>query len=241
MKINTSGRVCEVYDLGLVDYEPAWRLQEQLADQIGRGERPPVLLLLEHSHTYTFGRQGKKENLLWDTNELERRSVQVFWVDRGGDVTYHGPGQLVGYPLLPVSIQTTGDAIKVDSMGYIRKLEQALVQALKALGIEAQTKAGMTGIWTPGNKSTPPEKVAAIGVKVDSRGISRHGFAINVNPDMSYWQGIIGCGLAGYQATSLAQLLDPAPTMDTVKKAVIAAMGDTFDYQMEPASNLHLG
>lgn len=230
-------QICDVYDLGLVDYEPAWRLQEKLADQIGRGERPPALLLLEHPHTYTFGRQGKQENLLWDASELERRGVQVFWVDRGGDVTYHGPGQLVGYPLLPVSVQKNGDTTRVDSMGYIRNLERALVQALKALGIEAQTKAGMTGIWTPGNKSAPPEKVAAIGVKVDSRGISRHGFAINVNPDMSYWQGIIGCGLAGYQATSLAQLLESTPTMETVKTAVTQALGEVFGFRMEIKSS----
>jgi lipoate-protein ligase B len=229
-------QTCQVYNLGLIDYEPAWRLQEKLAEQIGRGERPPALLLLEHPHTYTFGRQGKAEHLLWNTAELERRGVQVFWVDRGGDVTYHGPGQLVGYPLLPVVVQSDGETTKIDSMGYIRKLERVLVQALQALGVRAQTTPGMTGIWTPGDLGLRPEKVAAIGVKVDSRGISRHGFAINVAPDMSYWQGIIGCGLAGYQATSLAQLVSPVPSMEEVKDAVVLALGDVFRYRMEGIS-----
>lgn len=231
-----SEQICHVYNLGLIDYEAAWQLQEKLAEEIGRGERPPTLLLLEHPHTYTFGRQGKQENLLWDASELERRGVKVFWVDRGGDVTYHGPGQLVGYPLLPVAVQETGETKKIDSMGYIRKLEQALVQALQSLGVSAQTTPGMTGIWTPGDSGRRPEKVAAIGVKVDSRGISRHGFAINVAPDMSYWQGIIGCGLAGYTATSLAQLLDPAPDMETVMTVVIQALGQMFGYAMEWSS-----
>lgn len=226
-------QTCHVYDLGLIEYEPAWQLQEKLAEEIWRGKRPPALLLLEHPHTYTFGRQGKPENLLWDASELARRGVKVFWVDRGGDVTYHGPGQLVGYPLLPVTTRTEGETIKIDSMGYIRKLEMALVQALKTLGVPAQTTPGMTGIWTPGSQEDRLEKVAAIGVKVDSRGISRHGFAINVAPDMSYWQGIIGCGLAGYQATSLAQLLVPAPEMDEVKKAVTQALGEAFELKME--------
>jgi lipoate-protein ligase B len=225
-------KICLVYDLGLIGYEPAWRLQEKLAEKIGNGEQPPTLLLLEHPHVYTFGRQGKQENLLWDKAELERRGVQVFWVDRGGDVTYHGPGQLVGYPLLPVAAQKNGEITRIDSMGYIRTLEQSLVHALQALGIAARTEPGMTGIWAPGIPGARSEKVAAIGVKIDSRGISRHGFAINVSPDMTYWQGIIGCGLAGYTATSISQLLDPPPSMEKVKSAVMQALGESFGYQM---------
>ncbi len=94
--------LCHVHDLGLMDYQPAWDLQNRLAAEIARSERPPTLLLLEHPHTYTFGRRGQAENLLWDENQLKARGVSVHWVDRGGDVTYHGPGQLVGYPLVPL-------------------------------------------------------------------------------------------------------------------------------------------
>ncbi len=235
--------ICEVHHLGLIDYERAWRLQETLAGEIASGNRPPTLLLLEHPHTYTFGRRGNIENLIWDNAELERRGIRVHWVDRGGDVTYHGPGQLVGYPLLPLSIgglqlqagQDSAHLPQADYVGYVRRLEQTLIIALAEFGITAGRQPGMTGVWIePAAQGQLPAKIAAIGVKVDARGISRHGFALNVNPEMDYWQGIVGCGLKGYPVTSLAELLASPPSMDEVMAQVCAAFGKVFEYEMKP-------
>jgi lipoyl(octanoyl) transferase len=261
-------RQCIVHWLGMVPYELAWQLQADLAAEIASGERPATLLLLEHPHTYTFGRRGQAHNLLWDEAELLQRGISVHWVDRGGDVTYHGPGQLVGYPLLPLapgglhvgaeqgSAHGTGVRLpRADYVGYLRRLERTLIEALDPFGITGIQVDGLTGVWvgnenknqktngeaqrSEGNRNGEIAKIASIGVKVDVKGISRHGFAINVDPDMSYWEGIIGCGLEGYEETSLAELLDSAPNMQLVIQAVIASFGDHFDYRMveQPLDN----
>lgn len=237
-------RLCAVHCLGMVDYEQAWRLQEQYAAEIAARTRPPTLLLLEHPHTYTFGRRGDAANLLWDEAERARRGVSVHWVDRGGDVTYHGPGQLVGYPLLPLGalVKSNGDKsahiLQADYVGYIRKLEKTLIAALARLGVRGIQIDGLTGVWVARNlefriSNFELAKVAAIGVKVDAHGISRHGFALNVDADMNYWQGIVGCGLKDHAVTSLAQLLPCAPPMETAISAVIHAFGETFDFDMQ--------
>ena len=249
---------CLVFELGLVPYAQAWQLQNDLAARIAAGDHPPVLLLLEHPHTYTFGRRGQTQHLLWDESELACRGIETHWVDRGGDVTYHGPGQLVGYPLLPLSIaglqaasSGTGHIPQADYVGYVRKLEEVLIRTLGQLGVTAHRISGMTGVWAPQVGATPIHeslspstghaKVAAIGVKVDARGITRHGFALNVAPDMSYWQGIIACGLQGAAITSLAQQLPVAPAMTQVRAAVTQAFGDVFAYQMvSPAETKHI-
>src|SRR5689334_18075435 len=212
---------CEVLDLGLIEYETAWKLQDQYATEIAEGKRPPTLLLLEHPHVYTFGRRGKQENLLWGAEQLKEKGISIHWVDRGGDVTYHGPGQLVGYPLLPLGKLNADHKLpKVDYVGYVRKLEKMLIAALVELGLGAGQRAGKTGVWIqpdvysrcvsckPEDREKPA-KIAAIGVKVDARGVSRHGFALNVNPDMEYWDGIIPCGLQNEPVVSLADLLSP--------------------------------
>lgn len=234
---------CEVHHLGRMDYQQAWQLQGGLAAEIARGERPPSLLLLEHPHTYTFGSKGRRENLLWDEAEQERRGVQLYWVDRGGDVTYHGPGQLVGYPLLPLApgglVQQAQNGKprlpQADYVGYLRRLEESLIVALGTLGVTGERVEGLTGVWVRPEASQPPAKIAAIGVKVDAHGISRHGFALNIDPDMSYWQGIVGCGLKDHAVTSLAALVDSPPTLQQVSEAVIAALGEVFGYQMSKA------
>ena len=234
---------CLVEILGLMAYKEAWQLQEHLSAEIAKGKRPATLLLLEHPHTYTFGRRGHAENLLWDAAELRRRGVSVHWVDRGGDVTYHGPGQLVGYPLLKLSPEglTPGEGAanlpKADYVGYLRKLEEVLILALERFDVDARRIPGLTGVWTNALGSEQPAKIAAIGVKVDARGVTRHGFALNVNPDMSYWQGIIGCGLKDAQETSLAELCDPCPTVEQVTQEVIRGFGNVFGLQMVPVSS----
>lgn len=222
---------CHVRCLGLVPYQQAWDLQAKLAGQIAAGEIPATLLLLEHPHTITFGRSGKAANLLWSEAELEQRHVQMFWVDRGGDVTYHGPGQLVGYPLMPLNTRGLVNAQlpepeaipRADYIGYLRKLEQVLILALHQFGLTGERITNLTGVWV--NRS----KIAAIGVKVDAHGITHHGFALNVAPDMSFWDGIIGCGLSGYSVVSMADLLATPPPMQQVRQAIISAFEDVFD------------
>jgi lipoyl(octanoyl) transferase len=252
----------KVLDLGLIDYERAWKLQEEYAAEIAAGKRGPTLLLLEHPHVYTFGRKGHAENLLLGQQQLQERGVAVHWVDRGGDVTYHGPGQLVGYPLLPLgrpSLQPEraempadartgaitaeeGRIPQADYVGYIRKLEQVLIATLAGFGLAGGQMPGMTGVWIQADVASrcprcrpedrqKPAKIAAIGVKVDAQGISRHGFALNVKPDMSYWDGIVACGLAGYPVVSMADLLQDAPDMQTVKDEVCAAFEEFFGWQ----------
>ena len=233
-----------VEDLGLIEYEKAWKLQDKYAAEIAAGARPPTLLLLEHPHVYTFGRRGQEENLLWNQTELEEKHVAVHWVDRGGDVTYHGPGQLVGYPLIPLGQVNSEDKIPhADYVGYVRKLEKTLIVALAHLGLVAGQRSGKTGVWIqadvwsrcprcrPEDKQKPA-KIAAIGVKVDARGVTRHGFALNVNMDMSYWDGIIACGLADEPVASLADLLEPVPDMGQVKREVVSAFGEVFGYEV---------
>ena len=237
-----------VEDLGLIEYETAWKLQDQYAAEIAEGKRPPTLLLLEHPHVYTFGRRGRQENLLWGEEQLKDKGIETHWVDRGGDVTYHGPGQLVGYPLLqlgsphpqPLSHVERGARIPdADYVGYVRKLEKVIITALARLGLVAGQRSGLTGVWIQADvhsrcpRCSPedrrkPAKIAAIGVKVDARGVSRHGFALNVDPNMEYWDGIIACGLQDEPVVSLADLFSDPPSMEQVKAEVVKAFDEVF-------------
>ena len=228
--------LCQIHDLGSIAYQAAWELQTRLAAEIARAERPASLLLLEHPHTFTFGRRGDASNLLWSPQELEQRGVSVHWVDRGGDVTYHGPGQLVGYPLLKLE--------GTDHVGYVRSLERMLITTLARLGLVSGQMSGKTGVWVQADVASrcprcspqdrqKPAKIAAIGVKVDAQGVTRHGFALNVDPQMEYFEGIIPCGIREYPVVSLADLLPAAPPMPDVKRAVAHAFGEAFGYEMQ--------
>jgi lipoyl(octanoyl) transferase len=240
-----SGPICHVHWLGLTPYHVAWELQERWAAEIAAHHRPPSLLLLEHPHTFTLGRRGDEANLLWSPEQLAHMGVKVHWVDRGGDATYHGPGQLVGYPLLPLGrVSPQGQLPRADYVGYIRRLEEMLIMALARLGLGAGQRPGLTGVWVqpdvasrcprcPPSARRAPSKIAAIGVKVDAQGISRHGFALNVDPDMTYWDGIIACGLVGQPVVSLAGVLDPVPAMARVGEEVTVAFGGTFGFTLE--------
>jgi lipoate-protein ligase B len=245
--------ICHVHDLGLMEYQQAWDLQNRFAAEIARGERPPTLLLVEHPHTYTFGRRGDAANMLWDEDTLRERDIAVHWVDRGGDITYHGPGQLVGYPLIPLtglrSLQTSEmQNLEIlqsfDYVGYLRSLEKMLIAALATFGLVAGQLNGKTGVWVQADvysrcaRCRPedrqkPAKLAAIGVKVDAAGITRHGFALNVNPDLSYFDGIVPCGIPDYPVVALADLLTPTPAMDAVKREVLRAFAGTFGYELD--------
>jgi lipoate-protein ligase B len=258
----------EVLDLGLMEYERAWKLQEDYAREIAEGKRPPTLLLLEHPHVYTFGRRGKQENLLWGESQLKEKGIAIHWVDRGGDVTYHGPGQLVGYPLIPLTPSPLPQGRcavsqgergwgegepripQADYVGYVRKLEKTLIVALARLGLAAGQRPGLTGVWIQADVHSrcprckpedrqKPAKIAAIGVKVDARGISRHGFALNVNPDMEYWEGIIACGLQAEPVVSLADLFPATPSMERVKEEVVNAFNEVFQVEVKKQASSH--
>lgn len=238
----------EVLDLEMMEYEQAWKLQEEYAREIAEGTRPPTLLLLEHPHVYTFGRRGKQENLLWGESQLKEKGIAIHWVDRGGDATYHGPGQLVGYPLLPLGQVNSDNRLPpADYVGYVRKLEETLIAALARLGLAAGQRPGLTGVWIQADVHSrcprckpedrkKPAKIAAIGVKVDARGVSRHGFALNISPEMEYWDGIIACGLQDEPVVSLADLFPEPPSMGGVKKEVIGAFGEIFGFEVNELS-----
>lgn len=236
---------CVVHRLGRLPYAEAWELQKQLAARRAAGEIADTLLLLEHPHTYTFGRTGHAENLLLDEAELRARGIDVYWADRGGDITYHGPGQLVGYPILKLGTPSAenGRLPQADYVGYVRRIEEVLIRVCARFGLVAGQVSGLTGVWVqpdvasrcphcPPAARLAPSKIAAIGVKVDARGVSQHGFALNVNPAMDYFNGIIGCGLKDHAAIALADLLDEPPPMSVVMDEVVAQFGKVFERKM---------
>ncbi len=200
----------------MTSYHDAWDLQRRLVAEIASGQSPETLLLLEHPHTYTIGRRGGHEHLLASTEELRDRGAVVVETDRGGDITYHGPGQVVGYPLLDLRRRTGGDIHL-----YLRLLEEALIRVLAEYGLPGEREPEYTGVWCEG------AKVAAIGVRV-SRGITMHGFAFNIETDMSYFHLIVPCGIHGRRVTSLKQLLGRALPMPDVLEAVERNLAEVF-------------
>ena len=208
--------------LGTIDYQAAWDLQRRLTAQRGAGEIPDVCLLLEHPHTYTLGRKGKREHILLTPRQLKRRGIAVYDVDRGGDVTYHGPEQLVGYPILQLP------AHRLDYVRYIRDVERALLLAVRDLGVDAELKEGFSGVWV-GN-----DKICAIGVKVDARGVTSHGFALNVNTDLEYFGHIIPCGITDKGVTSLQAVLGRRVSMRRAGDAAVRRLAEVFD--LEPGT-----
>ncbi|HRE46259.1 MAG TPA: lipoyl(octanoyl) transferase LipB [Aggregatilineales bacterium] len=209
----------QVIDLGRMAYAEAWALQRDYAAQRGADVIPNTLLFVEHPHTYTLGTKGDAANILLSPAALAARGITVHQVDRGGDVTYHGLGQLVGYPIL--KLPPGGDGLHADVVGYVRWLESILITALASFGIHGQRLAGYTGVWV--EQRGELAKIAAIGVRVTTRRVTMHGFALNVDPDLSYFQGIVPCGISDKPVTSLAALLEQPPTL-TAAAAVVAAI-----------------
>ena len=207
--------------LGVVDYAAALELQRELVEARRSGTIPDTLLLLEHPPVITLGvkTRGKPTNVVASPDELARQGVEVFETGRGGDVTYHGPGQLVGYPILDLSPH------RRDVHRYVRDLEEALIRAVGAFGIEAHRVSGLTGIWAGSPRRE--EKLGAIGVRI-SRWITSHGFALNVAPDLRHFQLIVPCGIADRGVTSMEQLLGRPVPMTDVEDAVAGAMAEVF-------------
>jgi lipoyl(octanoyl) transferase len=219
---------CEVWQMGRVPYAEAWELQNRLADERDGVDR---LLLLEHPHTYTLGSSARDEHLLLSPDQLERLGIEVFRVDRGGDITYHGPGQLVGYPIMKLG----RDTLRADFVGYIRKLERVIMLTLADYGIRAKPIKGLTGVWVTSPSGESPEgeaKIAALGVRINVRAVTKHGFALNLNTDLSYFDGIIPCGIPDKGVTSLATLLGTPVDQTHVTRRLIEHFGMVFEREM---------
>jgi lipoyl(octanoyl) transferase len=214
----------DVRRLGPVPYEEAWALQNRLADGRRAGIVPDTLILLEHPHTYTIGRRGNRDHVYLSEEELTRRGITCLEVDRGGDVTYHGPGQLVGYLILDLGPQA-------DVGRYLRNLESCLIDVLADFGIAAGRSDGYTGVWL-GDR-----KIAAIGVKV-SQGVTTHGFALNVSTDLSLFTHILACGIPDKGVTSMAVELGRAPAMNDVEDAVATHFSKRFVLMESRAANV---
>jgi lipoyl(octanoyl) transferase len=218
-ELQSESRVCHIIRAGTIDYMAAWEWQRQLAAQRSSGAIGDTLLLLQHPHTYTLGRATKAGHLLVEVEALAAQGVALVESDRGGDITYHGPGQVVGYPILKLS-RHGGDVLR-----YLRMLEETIIVALAGYGITADRAAGLTGVWVGS------AKIAAIGVKLSASGVTQHGFALNVATDLRYFQQIIPCGIAGRSVTSLAQLLGAALPQTEVEQRVMAAFGQVFEVE----------
>ena len=211
---------CEVRDLGRMGYARAFALQTDLVERRKRGEVSDQLLFVEHPHVVTMGRNGNMENVLASPDILERAGIELHHTDRGGDVTYHGPGQIVGYPIFDLR------EWKRDVVAYVRALEQVLIEALADFGIGAGRMQGATGVWVDG------AKVAAIGVHI-SRWITSHGFALNLDTDLDYFKYIVPCGLT--QPVTSLRALGCEASRAAVTMSVAAAFGRVFDRDVRGA------
>jgi len=230
-----------VVQLGTLDYAEGLRLQQKLVGLRKTGQIGDVLLLLEHTPVITLGRNAKSANVLASTEMLAARGVEVFECDRGGDVTFHGPGQLVGYPILdlrqhdlrrcgadtPVR-ETVGARKTLGVVDYVRRLEEVLIRTCGDFGIPAQPIAGLTGVWT---ESEPSAKIAAIGVHI-SRSVTSHGFALNVNTDLSCFNLIVPCGIPAKPVTSMQKELGLELDLNDVAQSVSRNFGSVFGSQM---------
>ena len=211
-------RILDYQDLSVVDYKAAWDLQHKLFDQRRKGEINDTLLLLEHPNTYTLGKVANKNNLIGSEDFLKENNFSVYNIDRGGDITYHGPGQIVGYPIIDLS------KWKKDTHLYLRNLEEVIINTCSDFGLFAGRKKGLTGVWIN------DRKICAIGIKV-SRWITMHGFAFNVNPDLSLFKGIIPCGIKDKEVTSLQKELNDNFDIQKIKDKIVDNFINLFNYE----------
>jgi lipoyl(octanoyl) transferase len=230
--VQNFNKTCLVADLGLLDYEQACVLQRRLVAARKAGLLPDVLLLCQHPHVITLGRRAKREHLLGSARLLTERGVAICESDRGGDVTYHGPGQLVGYPILNLA------GLRKDVMWYLQQLEEVMIGASADFGIPARRLAGKTGVWVDvAGRGT--EKLAAIGVHL-SRWVSSHGFAYNVSTDLGYFDLIVPCGIPGCRAVSLEKLTGRSVDFGDATRQIVARFGQVFGFEMRCVSRQEL-
>jgi lipoyl(octanoyl) transferase len=215
-------RICEYRDIGRVRYDEAYKLQCELVDSRKRAAISDQLLIVEHPHVVTVGRNGRREHLLAESELLSRAGIDLHDSDRGGDVTYHGPGQIVGYPILDLR------EWKRDVGAYVRGIEQVIIDALADFGLVAGRIGGLTGVWIG------DAKIAAIGIHI-SRWVTSHGFALNVDTDLTYFQYIVPCGLTK-PVTSMRKLGSDASRADVIG-ALIRSFARNFELRMVPAKH----
>jgi len=222
-----------VVQLATIDYSTGLGLQAKLVDLRKEGRVGDVLLLLEHFPVITLGRNAKAANVVASPEQLAQRSVEVFECDRGGDVTFHGPGQLVGYPIFDLRGFPAEDGRRktLGVIEYVRRLEEVLIRTCADFRLPAERVAGLTGVWTAGSDSPMQSKVAAIGVHI-SRGVTSHGFALNVNTDLSFFGLIVPCGITNRPVTSMLNELGAAPGLEGVAHSVARNFGSVFHSQV---------
>ena len=209
-------------------YREAWALQGELAAARGRDEAPDRLLLLEHPPVFTTGSAGQRAHVLWSARGMAARGIELVETNRGGDVTWHGPGQLVGYPIL--RLPRRDDIPRLDLHGYLRRLEQVLVYTLADYGIEAEARPGRTGVWAATEQGE--RKLGAIGVRVTARAVTMHGFALNVCNELDWYAGIVPCGIREHGVSSMAALTGASLTVDEVSARLVGHFGAVFDFEM---------
>jgi len=233
--------IVHIKDLGLISYKEAWDYQTTLLkelverklanrDRVAAGELPipqqHYLLFCEHPPVYTLGKSGSTDHLLLDEQSLEQQGFEFFQINRGGDITYHGPGQVVGYPIFDL------DCFFTDVHRYVRYLEEAVIKTLALYGLQGIREAGYTGVWL----DHPKRKICAIGVHL-SRWVTMHGFALNVNTQLQHFSNIIPCGIQDEDktVTSLAKELGHTVAMDTIRQQLKAAFAELFEYEYAKA------
>ncbi len=206
----------KIIDLGLIEYNEAYRIQQEVLMNRQFGEVPDTLLLAEHMPVITIGRSGSRENILISEDELKKQSIPIFEIDRGGDVTYHGPGQLVAYPIMDIKALTNGDIHK-----FLRILEEAVIRFLSHYNITGNRISNYTGVWVC------DKKIASIGIGV-RKWISYHGMALNINPDMSHFSMLNPCGLDANKMTSLERVLGKPISISDVKREFIESFKEVL-------------
>lgn len=230
----TAQKTVLVCDMGRLDYQQAWHKQLELHRRVAEGTVLPTLLLVEHPPVITFGRKGGRENLLTDEATLRQDGFRLYDIERGGDITYHGPGQLVGYPIFRVGRRVRD---------FLRNLEQVIVQVLDGYAIPSAGSSGYAGVWVddvnPGVGANKDAKITAIGVAV-KRHVAFHGFAMNVSTNLEHFAHIVPCGITDKRVTSLSQLLGREVALAEVKPKIISAFSDVFDITMTPVSDHEL-
>jgi len=215
--VNKELRKLVYCDLGLIDYKDAWDIQKSIHQLRVENKIDDVLFLLEHPHTYTLGKTADKENLVSDSKYLNENNISVYDIDRGGDITYHGPGQIVGYPIISLTDW------QQDTHKYLRAIEEVILKVCEEYGLKGSRVDKYTGVWID------DRKICAIGIKV-SRWITMHGFAFNVNTDLKLFNGIIPCGITDKDVTSLNRELKTEIHINEVKEKIIYHFNDFFRF-----------
>ena len=219
--------ILNLLQLGRVPYSEGLELQRRLVEARYEERIGNTLVLLEHPPVLTLGRNASRANIVASDEFLAMRGVEIHEINRGGDVTYHGPGQLVGYPIFDLRSFTP----RMGAVDFVRKIEEALIRACGDFGVPCTRVAGRTGVWTLAGGNVLEKKVAAIGVHI-ARGITSHGFALNVTADLRDFELIVPCGIADREVTSLEREADPPPAMDAVRNAVARQFGRVFEHQV---------